>query len=245
MADIFVIRRIISTLGIIIVSYLLGSISSSIIITRRVSNKADIRSMGSGNAGLTNVLRSVGAFAGVLTLIGDFLKGILALWITQSIFLSPAFIGPVPYAVFQLGSYLAGTFCLLGHIYPCFFGFKGGKGILTASAVILMIDWRIFCIVIGAFVIVLFCSKIVSLASLTAAVLFPIATFCVGFFADYHPSANTDNGVSLSYLMLISVISLAIAALVIYKHRANIERLLNGTESKLSFKRRGDAGKHP
>ena len=129
-----------------VISYLLGSVNFSIIITKRTKQHADIRTMGSGNAGFTNVLRSVGKIPAILTILGDFSKGIISILLGKLIFSSEFLFGNQSSEIIQYGSYLAGFFCFLGHIYPCFFNFKGGKGIVTAASIVWMIDWRVFAI---------------------------------------------------------------------------------------------------
>ena len=231
------VKDCITVASVMIVAYLLGSVSFSIIVTKWISKHADIRSMGSGNAGFTNVLRSVGKLAGILTFIGDFLKGILAVWIAKMLFSSPYFLGIESFVVLQIGAYLAGICCLIGHIYPCFFGFKGGKGVLTASAIVLMIDWRVFLLVIAVFLIVFLVSKIVSLASISAAAAYPIATFCITFFLDYLSHQGEAGGLPIGFVLFSTGISLLIGSMIIFMHRSNIKRLRAGTEKRLVLKR--------
>lgn len=213
-------------------SYLLGSISFSIIITKRSKLKADIRTMGSGNAGFTNVLRAVGKNQAILTMLGDFLKCIVAILISRLIFTAPFLFDDKSYEIIKYGAYLAGLCCFLGHIYPCFFNFKGGKGVLTAAAVLLMTDWRIFIISVGAFLICLIFSKIISLSSIVAAFVYPLSTFIMNYFVEYN-----INKVSLNYVFITLVFSLIISIIVIYSHRSNIKRLKEGTEKKISVKK--------
>ena len=220
---------------ICIVSYLIGGLNFSIMISRSIGNKKDIREMGSGNAGFTNTLRTVGAKPAVLTFIGDFLKGVIAVFLGRYI-MSLAYIPSGMYGgdgqelALQIASYIAGFMCLLGHIYPCFYGFKGGKGILTTWATILLIDWRIFLIVITVFLIVLAFSKIVSLASLAAAVSYPITTLFITYFWGIH-SKNID------YCIFCVLVCLVQAGIVVYKHKSNILRLLSGQEKKIKAKK--------
>lgn len=214
-------------------SYLLGSISFSIIITKKSKLKADIRTMGSGNAGFTNVLRTVGKTHAILTMLGDFFKCIVAILLSRFIFTAPFLFESQSYEVVKYVAYLAGICCFLGHIYPCFFNFKGGKGVLTAAAVLLMTDWRVFILSVGAFLICLFLSKIVSLSSIVAAVVYPLSTFIMNYFIDY----NLINKVSINYVFITSVLSLIVSFVVIYSHRSNIKRLKEGTEKKISVKK--------
>ena len=214
---------------VVIIGYLLGSVNFSIIITRRV-NKNDIRSLGSKNAGFTNVLRSVGKVPAIITFAGDFFKCILAILIAIYIFGEPV---KVPYAM-QYGSYLAGVSCVVGHIYPCFFKFKGGKGIVTAAAMILFIDVNVFAIVIVSFLIVMLLSGIISISSIIAAIVYPIATFLINFIVYYQKGIM---GATLSSVWIVTIISAFVAMLVVYKHKSNIQRILRGEEKRISAKK--------
>ncbi len=223
---------IIAIIITMIVSYLLGSISFSIIITKKSKLKADIRTMGSGNAGFTNVLRSVGKVQAILTMLGDFLKCVLAIFFSRIVFTSQILFESPNYEIVQYSAYLAGLCCFLGHIYPCFFNFKGGKGVLTAAAILLMTDWRVFLISITAFLVCLLISKIISLGSIAAASVYPISTFLLGYFVDYN-----FNKVSLTYVLITTAFSVVISFFILYSHRSNIKRLKDGTEKKISVKK--------
>ncbi|WP_195200613.1 glycerol-3-phosphate 1-O-acyltransferase PlsY [Faecalispora jeddahensis] len=218
-----------------LVAYLLGSVNSSILITRIFGQKTDIRQMGSGNAGATNVLRSVGRLPAALTFIFDFLKCVLAVLAGRAIF-SYFFQIPAisPMVIEQTGAYIAGIVCILGHIYPLYFGFRGGKGVTTSIAMIMIIDWRVSLIVWAAFFLAVFCSKMVSLGSVCGAGIYPFATFFLTFFYDYRSSAT----VPLSYVVVATVSSFIIGCIVIIKHRGNIKRILDGTEKKVSLRSR-------
>lgn len=222
----------------VLIPYLLGSISFSIIVTSKVAEKQDIRSMGSGNAGFTNVLRSVGKMPAILTMIGDFSKGIVAVLFGKMMFFNVYTASCNDFVIMQYGAYLAGVCCLLGHIYPCFFNFKGGKGVLSTAAVILVIDWRVLCIVLGLFLIVLYFTKIVSLGSICAAVSYPISTFLITFFVDYRPNINTQSGVPITYVTVSTIVTFVMGMFVVYKHRSNIRRLMDGTEKRIQPKRK-------
>lgn len=217
-----------------VVAYLLGSVSFSIIFTRVFSNNTDIRTLGSGNAGATNVLRSVGAKAAVFTTIFDFAKGAVSVMIGRYVFQYAGELAGLPASTLhfasQYGAYLAGVLCVIGHIYPLYFGFKGGKGVLTSAAMIALIDWRVFILSIGLFFIVLAVSQIVSLASICGAVMFPIATFFITYFVDY----RVDQSASLTYVLVTTSIAALMAVILVTEHRANIIRIKNGTEKKLS-----------
>lgn len=221
-----------------VLGYLLGSVSFSIIITRKFEQKADIRSMGSGNAGFTNVLRSVGRLPAVLTLIGDFGKGVIAVLAGKLIFQYFSGIPDLSFTVMQYGAYLAGFACLMGHLYPCYFGFKGGKGVLTTAAMMLLIDWRVFLIEIAIFILVFLFSRIISLSSVIGACLYPVSTFAVTFFIDYLPHRQAGGDFPLSYVVITTLVALLVGAVVIIKHRQNIKRILAGTEKKITPKKR-------
>lgn len=218
-----------------LVAYLLGSVNSSILITRLFGEKTDIRQMGSGNAGATNVLRSVGRLAAALTFVCDFLKCVLAVVAGRAIFSYFFQIPSIdPMVIEQMGAYIAGIVCILGHIYPLYFGFRGGKGVVTSIAMIMIIDWRVSLIVWAAFFIAVLFSKMVSLGSVCGAGIYPFATFFLTYFYDYHSSAK----VPLSYVVVTTVSSFIIGCIIIIKHRANIKRILDGTEKKVSLRSR-------
>ncbi len=206
----------------IIIAYLVGCINSSILVGKILNVKQDIRDMGSGNAGFTNTLRTVGKKAAVLTFLGDFTKGVLAVWIGIKICCSMS--NTCDLMAIKLFSYSAALACVKGHIYPCFFNFRGGKGILTAWACSLLIDWRVFLVLITVFLLVLVFSKIVSLSSICAAVAYPVATFLINHFCF---TGYLETLISTSFTFVIGLI-------VIYKHRSNIKRILNGEEKRIS-----------
>lgn len=201
--------------AVIILSYLLGSISCSIIAST-LMGKGDLRKKGSGNAGLTNALRTGGKTVAVLTLIGDSLKGVLAVLAGKWIMSAEA----TPNAV-KWGMYAAAIAVVLGHILPVFFRFRGGKGVLTTAAIVAALDWRIFVSLLVLFFIVFIISGIVSLSSLTVAIMLP-ATVII--FPD---EAFPFKIVFFAVLAIIVVIS----------HRENIHRLFNGTEKRLFHKK--------
>ena len=220
-------NRFILILIISIISYLIGCINTSLAITKILKIGSDIRSVGSGNAGFTNVLRTMGKKMAIFTFIGDFLKGILAVWITSMIVTSSQAFQNNENLILS-AKYISGMMCVIGHIYPCFFKFKGGKGVLTAWATMFLIDWRVAVVLITVFLITLLISKIISLASIMAAVSYPVSTFVICFFGDYLVTKN------LYDMLFPTIASLIVGALVIYKHKSNIVRLLNGEEKKVS-----------
>lgn len=225
-----------------VIAYLLGSISFSILFTKLFAHRQDIRSMGSGNAGTTNVLRSVGAKAAAFTFIFDFAKGILAVFIGRLLFTwmttFTTIEGVGAGELVQYGAYIAGFCCAIGHIFPIFFGFKGGKGVLTSWAIIALIDWRAFVLVIIVFIIVFLCSKIVSLASICAGSSFPIFTLILNTY-DYIHQSSAAGSTTLFYVVFSVVIAALQAFILVYKHRANIQRLRAGEEKKITVKKKG------
>ncbi len=207
---------------VLIFSYLIGSLNFSIIFSKVLSRK-DIRELGSGNAGLSNSLRSFGLFFSVLVFLGDFLKGLVAVFAGRFLFVYFHSDFYEDYCIIALS--LIGFFCCLGHICPCFFGFRGGKGILTAWACTLLIDWRIFLSLIVIFSLVLVLSRIVSLSSIVSALFYPF------LFLIFLPKI-----LEISYWISF-LISMVLSVTVIIKHRGNIRRILAGEEKKLSVKR--------
>lgn len=221
-----------------IVGYLLGSINFAIIITKIVDKNKDIREMGSGNAGFTNVLRSVGKGPAIFTIVFDFIKAIIAVIIGGILFSLIASNSEIQSIEFSsYGKYLAGFSCIAGHMFPIYFGFKGGKGVVTTAALMAVVDWRVFIAVIVLFLIIFLISKIISLGSLICAVFYPIATFLCTFFIDYIPSQGTKNVHSIIYVVISTLFALLIGMCVIIKHKDNIKRLINGTEKKITAKK--------
>ena len=201
-----------------IVAYLLGSISFSVIISKKMAG-FDVREKGSGNAGATNMLRSVGKQAAILTLIGDALKGVVAI-------LFAILVGAIAKdSDKSLLVQIAGILVVIGHTFPIFFGFKGGKGVATSLGVVLTTNWKIGLICLVFALVLMALTRIVSMGSVGAAILFPVLVLFM----------NTNFTVTegSSYL----VYSIILAVIVIFNHRSNIKRILNGTENKLSFKK--------
>ncbi len=201
-----------------ILAYLIGSISFSVIISKKMAG-FDVRERGSGNAGTTNVLRTVGKKAAALTLLCDFLKGVVAILIAL-------IAGKIAKDVDRaLLVQIAGILVVIGHTFPIFFGFKGGKGIAPAIGVALVINWQIglICLVFG--IVIVACSKMVSLGSIGAAILYPVLTIFIG-----RNFITGDGGIKYF------VFSLILALIVIFNHRENIKRIATGSENKLSFK---------
>ena len=203
-----------------IIAYLIGSINFSIIISKKVAG-FDVRQKGSGNAGTTNVLRSVGKKAALITLICDILKGVVAIGIAL-------LVGNIVQNVDKaLLVQLAGIFVVVGHPFPIFFGFKGGKGIATSLGILLMTNWQIGLICLVFALVLMAITRMVSVGSIAAAILFPVLVI----FIDQNyivPDAN-----NWKYL----IFSIVLCLIVLFNHRENIKRILNGTENKISFKK--------
>ena len=203
-----------------ILAYLLGSISFSVIISKRMAG-FDVREKGSGNAGSTNVLRTVGKKAAIITLICDILKGVVAILIAL---LAGRIIQGLDNALLVQ---IAGVFVILGHTFPVFFRFKGGKGIATSLGVLLIINWQIGLICLVFALILMILTRRVSIGSIAAAILFPVLVLFIN--QNYIVAESTN----WSYL----IFSIIVALFVIFNHRSNIKRILNGTESKISLKK--------
>jgi len=195
-----------------IIAYLLGSISFSVIISKKMAG-FDVREKGSGNAGTTNVLRTVGKKASILTLLGDVLKGVVAILIAYVL-------GKIVKDLnHSLLVQIAGIAVILGHTFPIFFKFKGGKGIATALGVLLISNWNIGLICLVFALVLMILTRIVSLGSIAAAILFPVLVI---FMPGNHYLVEGN-------YVLYSVI---LAILVVFNHRANVKRLLRGKKNK-------------
>ena len=202
---------------VIVVAYLIGSISFSVLISKKIAG-FDVRKKGSGNAGATNVLRSVGKKAAILTLICDVLKGVLAVLLAYMI--GNIFVDLNNSLLIQL----AGLFVIIGHTYPIFFEFKGGKGIATALGVLLITNWNIGLICLVFALVIMAITRIVSLGSIFAAILFPVLII-------FMPHINyLVDGNYVFYAFILAII-------VIFNHRGNIRRLIMGNENKLYFEK--------
>jgi glycerol-3-phosphate acyltransferase PlsY len=188
----------------VIGAYLLGSVSFAIVVSK-VMALPDPRSYGSKNPGATNVLRSGSKAAAVLTLLGDGLKGFVAVWLTQRYVPEAA-----PYAALAV---------FLGHLFPVFHAFKGGKGVATAAGVLFGIDWRIGLGTLATWLVIAFFLRYSSLAALVSAVFAPFATALVLGLGTYF------------------IATLAMAALLVWRHTENIARLMAGTETRIGAKK--------
>ena len=200
-----------------VIPYLLGSLNFGLIISGKKYHD-DIRNHGSGNAGTTNMLRTYGKGAAVLTMLGDMLKAVIAVGLGYLILnLNLVSADGTKTLSDPLGAAIAGLFVMLGHMFPCFFKFKGGKGVATAAMVVLMINLPTFLICLVTFIIIVVGTKFVSLGSIMGMILYPIVL-------------NAFTGTRLSNLF-----SIIMAVLVVWAHRENIKRLLDGKESKISL----------
>lgn len=206
---------ILLTLLCIAVPYLLGSVNFALVISK-VFYRDDIRKYGSGNAGMTNMLRTYGKGAAAATLLCDMLKSVLSV-LFGSFLLGTTF-----------GGYLAGMFCVIGHIFPVFFKFKGGKGVATVAAMILVLDPLCFLLLAIIFVLLVAATRYISLGSIICMMLYPIITYKLATHG------------SIGFPVLFAFI---VAALIIFMHRSNIVRLRNHTENKLSFSKKGSKKK--
>lgn len=199
---------------VLVGGYLVGSISSAVLVGRAFLHD-DIRKFGSGNAGTTNVLRTCGKKAALLCALGDFLKGFV-----------PAIVGKAIFSAFDLtpevGAYLAGMAAVLGHLFPLYFGFKGGKGVMTSAGVMAGIDPISTLISLLVFVLVVAATRYVSLGSIVVAVVYPVVTTL---------RVHLANGPSALCGCLAAVFGIT----VIIMHHQNISRLINHTENKLRF----------
>lgn len=208
------------------VPYLLCGINTAIIVTKIKTGK-DIREFGSGNAGLTNTLRTQGKLAALFVLLGDVLKGVLSVLIVRYSFLWICGIDTTVYANgFSFVGFVAAMTGMLGHVFPVYFKFKGGKGILVSVAILMTVEWIPACILLGIFIIVVAITRYVSLGSCIAAVLYA-PTILVYSLIVGDPCA-----------IINMILSLAIGSLMIFMHRSNIKRLINHTEKKLGQKER-------
>jgi glycerol-3-phosphate acyltransferase PlsY len=211
---------VIKLIIVAVLSYLLGSLNFGVILSKSLQ-KDDVRKHGSGNAGTTNMLRNYGKKIGALTIIGDMLKVMVAIIIAKQI------ISVNDLSVYEIFSNdtniilksFAGFFAVLGHIFPCFFKFKGGKGVATSGGMVFMIDWRIALILLAMFIIVVALTKYVSLGSLVMAVFYPVFIFV------FYKS------------MPLTIIAIVFTLIVIIAHRENVKKLITHQENKITDKK--------
>lgn len=219
-----------------VAAYLISSVNTSIIVTQVVLHK-DIRTMGSGNAGFTNVLRCVGKTPAVITFIGDFLKGIVSVSIALLLVLTI----PGEQAELYRGYliYIAGLFAVVGHTFPVYYKFKGGKGVVTTFAVMLMTDWRTLVCALLIFAVFFILTHIISLCALINFSLYVFTAF-IWRFLDLRGVTSFLSTIphpTWPFVLYSAVMALLMGVLVIVRHKDNIKRLLNGTEKKIKAKK--------
>ena len=188
-----------------IISYLLGSLNSAVIVSKMMF-KDDIRNHGSGNAGFTNMMRTFGTKAAGITFAGDILKTVIAVVFTWLL-------------IGYVAAYIAGLGCFLGHLFPVFYQFRGGKGVLCVAAMMLTLDWQVLVGLVLVFMVGALVTKYISFGSILAAMAYPLLVHRLAGYGIY------------------TIISFVIAAIVFIKHIPNLKRILNGTESKFKFKK--------
>ena len=202
---------------IAIVAYLVGSINLSIVLSK-LMGKGDIREHGSGNAGTTNTLRTLGKLPAVVVLIFDVLKAVIAIFLGKwLISIGQVVNSAIPYK--DLAIAISSIAVILGHNFPIYYGFKGGKGIATSLGVLLTVEWQLGLVCLIFALILMILTRMVSLGSITAAILYPVLVLVQG-------TAFTNKWIYIAF-------SLIIALMAIIRHRSNIKRIYNGTENKL------------
>lgn len=194
---------VLKTLAILIVGYLLGSVSVAVIVSKYFF-KGDVRDMGSRNAGTTNMARVYGMSAGLLTLAGDILKTIITMLFGKLL-------------LGEMGFSIGGIACIIGHCFPVFFGFKGGKGVAVSGGIAIMLGWQYALSLIGIFLIIAVVTRYVSLGSLVSVVMLIPALLIFGGYGTW-----------------VYILAVVIIVSVWYMHRGNIKRLLTGTENKFT-----------
>ncbi|MGM9607751.1 MAG: glycerol-3-phosphate acyltransferase [Oscillospiraceae bacterium] len=200
-----------------VIAYLCGCFNGAVIVSKYILHN-DVRNHGSGNAGMTNFHRVFGGPLTFVVILTDVLKAVVAVLVGMWLF--SVFGGS---ELVTLGKYWAGTFCLLGHMFPCMFHFKGGKGILSGGTIAIMIDWRVALVVWGGFLILAVLTRWISLGSCWAGLSFPFVTWFV--YRD----------------LFCTALAVVCGALILWKHRGNMKRILKGTESKFSLHHKKEA----
>ncbi len=197
-----------------VIAYFLGGLNFAIIISKYKFHD-DIRRYGSGNAGMTNMLRTYGKTAAAFTLVGDMLKAVV------SVLLGMLLGG-------EAGAYIAGFFCVIGHAFPCFYNFKGGKGIVVTAAMLLCLEPVVFLVLFLIFFILVATTKYLSLGSIIGMLFYPLLLNRLYSFLNYGEPEG----------MIPAIISILNTLLVIWLHRENLKRLWTGTENKFSLKKK-------
>lgn len=196
-----------------VIGYLLGSINSAVLISR-MFYREDIRTKGSGNAGMTNMMRTYGKGAAAATLAGDMLKTVVSVGIGALL-------------AAESGMYIAGLFSVIGHVFPVFFGFKGGKGVASTAALVLCTEPAAFLVLVFMFVCIVAMSKFLSLGSIMCVMMYPLILNRIYILL------RDPNGVPF----IPTLVSFAVMVIVVAKHKDNIQRLMKGQESKFAFKK--------
>ena len=204
---------VLPALVVAVVGYFCGCFNGAVIVSKYIL-RDDVRKHGSGNAGLTNFYRTFGGPLTLVVILTDVLKAIVAVWVG---ILAAKYFVLDDALVIALGKYWAGTFCLIGHMFPCMFQFKGGKGILSGGTIAIMMDWRVALVVWGGFLVLAIITKWVSLGSCWAGLSFPFVSWFV--YQD----------------VVILLLAIVCGVLILWKHRGNMKRILKGEESKFSF----------
>lgn len=202
----FTALMVLGVLTSIVFPYLLGSVNSGIVLSHFLYHE-DIRTQGSGNAGATNMLRTYGTKMGVLTFLCDFAKGCVGVIIGRLLF-------------GLLGAYIGGLFCVMGHIFPCYYRFKGGKGVATSAGMVLMTNWKVFLVLIVIFALLVYMTKYISFGSIMGYMLYPLLLSKM--------QSPTDPSLSILIAFIITITG-------VFMHRQNLKRIFDGTESKLDL----------
>ncbi|MDD4699823.1 MAG: glycerol-3-phosphate 1-O-acyltransferase PlsY [Oscillospiraceae bacterium] len=211
----------------LVISYLLGSISFAVLLSKIFAHK-DVRNYGSGNAGMTNVVRTAGVLAGVLTLLFDIVKGAVACSIGKFLIFSYLYhITGSEWLLPVYGALLCGIFCQLGHIFPIYFGFKGGKGVATTVGIMAICNWMVLVIALSVFIIIFLLTKTVSKGSIPAAASLPISMFFLYNRVEGMPSTG--------YIQC--ALTAVFAIIIIVKHKDNIIRIIHGEEKTITSKK--------
>ena len=195
----------------VIIGYLIGSINTGVLLSKIYGK--DVRTAGSGNAGATNMTRTFGKKAGIFTFLGDFAKCAIS-----------TYIGMALWGI--IGAYVAGIACILGHAYPLYFGFRGGKGVACITALGLITTWDVFLICLAVWILVLLFSKMVSLASVMSMVVYPFTLYTLHSFF-------FREGIGGAGYQVKTLFAFALAAIVIFLHRQNLVRIFNHEEHKI------------
>ena len=216
LAPVFVLPSIL----VAVIAYFCGCFNGAVIVSKYILQD-DVRKHGSGNAGLTNFYRAFGGPLTLVVILTDVFKAVVAILVGMALFRNLIVDDAI---IVTLAKYWAGTFCLLGHMFPCMFHFKGGKGILSGGTIAIMIDWRVALVVWGGFLVLAVLTKWVSLGSIWAGASFPFVTWFV--YRD----------------VVLLVLAIFLGGLIVWKHRGNLKRILSGTESKFSLHHKKDGG---